>query len=121
MTEAEMYPEGKTTIAPEVLLTIVRLTTTNVDGVSRIYRNPSGSTQHWFRRGHVEDGIAIEIIDDVVYAEVHVVLKHDINVREVCRCIQIDVTRAITEMVGMQVGSVNIHVEDIDYPPENEA
>lgn len=121
MTDAETYSEGKTTIAPEVLLTIVRLTTTNVDGVSRICHNPSGSTQRWFRRGHVEDGIAIEIIDDVVYAEVYVILKHDINVREVCRCIQIDVTRAITEMVGMQVGSVNIHVEDIDYPPENEA
>ena len=121
MTDSDLYSEGKTTIAPGVLLTIARLTTTNVTGVSRICHAPSVGTQRWFKRGHFDEGIAIEIIDDVVYADVYVVLKHDVNVREVCRCIQIDVTRAITEMVGMQVGSVNIHVEDIDYPQEEEA
>ena len=121
MTEPAPYSEGITTIAPEVLLTIARLTTLNVEGVSRICHLPSAAMQRLFKRGHVDEGVAIEIIDDVVYADLYVILKHEFNVREVSHCIQVDVTRAITEMVGMQVGSVNIHVEDIDYPPENEA
>jgi uncharacterized alkaline shock family protein YloU len=121
MTEPAPYIEGKTTIAPEVLLTIARLTTSNVEGVSRICHLPSESMRRLFKRGHVDEGVAIEIIDGVVYADLYVVLEHGYNVREVSYCIQVDVTRAITEMVGMQVGSVNIHVEDIDYPPENEA
>jgi uncharacterized alkaline shock family protein YloU len=29
--------------------------------------------------------------------------------------IQEKVSRAITEMVGMEVGKINIHIEDIDY------
>jgi uncharacterized alkaline shock family protein YloU len=48
------------------------------------------------------------------------VLKNDTNIREVSRNIQHDVTRAISEMVGMDVGYVNIHIEDIDYPSDNE-
>jgi len=44
-----------------------------------------------------------------------VIIQHDMNVREVSRSIQTQVTRAISEMVGMEVGRVNIHIEDIDY------
>jgi uncharacterized alkaline shock family protein YloU len=45
-----------------------------------------------------------------------VILESDVNIREVGRNIQIAVARAITEMIGMQVGDVNVHVEDIYYP-----
>jgi len=36
-------------------------------------------------------------------------------VREVSHAIQARISRAISEMVGMEVGKVNIHVEDINY------
>jgi uncharacterized alkaline shock family protein YloU len=113
--------EGKTTIAPDVLLTIARLTTLSVFGVSRVWQLPTGSVKKLLNKGHVGEGIAIQIIDDVVYADIYVVLKNEVNVREVSYQIQVQVTRAIEEMVGMNVGSINIHVEDIDFPVENEA
>jgi uncharacterized alkaline shock family protein YloU len=47
-----------------------------------------------------------------------VVVKNNINMREVSRHTQHNVARAITEMVGLQVGRVNIHIEDIDFPAE---
>jgi uncharacterized alkaline shock family protein YloU len=40
--------------------------------------------------------------------------------REVSRNVQSQVARAISDMVGMQVGRVNIHIEDVDYPQEVE-
>jgi len=120
MNDTEI-PKGKTTIAPEVLLTIARLTTLNVPGVSRVWQLPTDSVKKVLKKGHVGEGVAIEVIDDVVYADIYVVLKNDMNVREVSYQIQAQVTRAISEMVGMNVGSVNIHVEDIDYPVESEA
>lgn len=63
-----------------------------------------------------EDGLHIEVVDDIVYADIYVVLEADVNIREVGRNIQIAVARAITDMIGMQVGMINVHVEDIDYP-----
>jgi uncharacterized alkaline shock family protein YloU len=50
-----------------------------------------------------------------------VILKNDVNMREVSRNIQHDVARAISTMVGMQVGRINIHIEDMDYPENSEA
>lgn len=110
--------QGKTTIAPEVLLTIARLTTQNVHGVSRLTHVPNVGVNRLFKRAQIQEGVQIEIIEDLVYIDLYVILKNDVNVRDVSRNIQNDVARAVTEMVGMPVGRVNIHIEDIDYPPE---
>lgn len=106
-------PPGKTTIAPEVLVTIVRLTILSVPGVSRLATNPT-EVERWFSK-NISDGIKVIVENNVVYADVYVILKPDLNVRDVSRNIQSKVTRAISEMVGMEVGRVNVHVEDIDY------
>jgi uncharacterized alkaline shock family protein YloU len=109
-------PPGKTTIAPGVLLTIARLTTLEVNGVSRMA--PVAGGVAWMPKRSQADGIRIEIEDDRVYVDIYVMVKQDFNVREVSRNIQNEVTRAISKMVGMQVGRVNIHIEDIDYLTE---
>lgn len=115
-----LHPAGKTTIAPEVLLNIARLTTLVVPGVSRM-SDVSGGVNRLFQRG-VGEGVRIDIKeDDTVNADLYVILKNDINIRDVSRTIQQKVARSISEMVGMQVGRVNVHVEDIDYPTESEA
>jgi len=115
------HDEGKTTIAPEVLLTIARLTTSGIPGVSRLSPVPSAKMQRLIKRGHAVEGVTIEIQDNLVYTDLFVVLKHDVNARDVSRNIQHEVARAISEMVGMQVGRVNVHIENIDYPQEAEA
>jgi uncharacterized alkaline shock family protein YloU len=104
---------GKTTVSPEVLTTIVRLAALSVPGVSR-FATVSGGVNRLFRRG-VSEGIRIETHENAVYADLHLILKEDLNIREVSRNIQQNVARAIQEMVGMDVGHVNIHIEDIDY------
>ena len=105
---------GKTTIAPEVLLTIARLTALDVTGVSRMSMVPSG-VNRLFNRKYGE-GVRIDITNDIVSADLYIILKNDINIRDVSRKVQFQVARAISDMVGMQVGRVNIHIEDIDYP-----
>lgn len=111
---------GRTTIAPEVLLTIARLTTLSVDGVSRMSPVPGGVNRIFNR--NMGEGVRLQIKeDDTVYADLHIILKNDVNIRDVSRSVQHKVARAISDMVGMQVGRVNVHVEDIDYPVETEA
>lgn len=112
----DLRPPGKTTIAPSVLLTIVRLTTLDVSGVHSMAPVPGGVS--WIPKRSQADGIRIEIEDDRVYAELYVILEQGVNVREVSRNIQSGVARAISEMVGMEVGRVNIHIENIAYPIE---
>jgi len=111
--------QGTTTIAPDVLLTIAQLTTLNVAGVSRL-SHVQRPVNRLLKRTQRREGVLIEVVDEVVYVDIYVVLISDVNVRDVSHNIQHEVTRAISEMVGMPVGRVNIHIEDIDYPSEEE-
>lgn len=112
MADEERAP-GKTTLAPEVLLTIASKSTMSVEGVSHLAPVPGGFDR-LFRRGNA-DGVQITVEDGIVYLDLYVVLKKDVNVREVSRTVQQQVARAIAEITGMEVGHVNIHIEDIDY------
>jgi len=111
-----LHSTGKTTVAPDVLLAIARLSTLQVSGVSRMGSVPA-DINRLVQRGY-GDGVSIDIKDDVVTLNLYLVLKQDINIREVSRQVQHNVARAISEMIGMQVGRVNIHIEDIDYALE---
>lgn len=120
MTDNTVTP-GKTTISIDVILTITRLTTLDVPGVSRMSQVPSRRFRTMLLHRQEEDGLHVEVVDDVVYTEIYVILDSDVNIREVGRNIQTAVARAITEMIGMQVGVINVHVEDIAYPVATEA
>ncbi len=104
---------GNTTISPEVLHKIARLTTLSVDGVSRM-----ASIRNNFDRILAKEeyeGVKIRIRDSLVFFEIFVVLINGMNVRDISREIQSRVSRAISEIVGMDVGGVNIHIMDIDF------
>jgi uncharacterized alkaline shock family protein YloU len=112
-TMTEYTSQGKTTVAPDVLVTIARLSALSVTGVSRM-ANVSGGVNKLFKRG-IHDGVRLEVEDNVIYANLYLVLKPDVNIREVSRDVQNQVARALQEMVGMDIGEIEIHIEDIDY------
>jgi uncharacterized alkaline shock family protein YloU len=103
---------GKTTIAPQVLETIARLTTLAVPGVARVTSPPG------MRRLLRQDGVEIEVIGNSVRVKLYVVTESHTNMLGAGRQIQAEVTRAIQDMVGMEVQSVDVHIEDVAYPSE---
>ncbi len=106
-------PPGRTTVSPEVLTTIARMAAIGVPGVKKMAPVPGG-VDRLFRRG-LNEGIQLIIRDNTVSADLYLILKQDVNIREVGRNVQQQVTRAIQEMVGMDVGRIDIHIENIEY------
>ena len=112
----DQFQQGKTTVSPDVLVTIARLSALSVPGVSRMAQVPGG-VNRLFKRG-IGDGVRIEVEDNVVVANLYLILKQNVNIREVSRNVQHQVARALQEMVGMDIGSIEIHIEDIDEDEE---
>ncbi len=106
-------PPGKTTIAPEVLITIARMSALSVPGVSAMAAIPGG-VDRFFRRG-INEGIRLTIHEGVVAGDLYIVVKDNVNIREVGRNVQQQVVRAIQEMVGMDVVQMDVHIENIEY------
>jgi len=91
---------GRTTIAPEVLVTIARLTALEVPGVSRMAVIPR-TANRLLARGSNE-GVRLEIQDDEVFADIYLVLNNGVNILEVSRQVQAEIARSISEMVYRQ-------------------
>jgi uncharacterized alkaline shock family protein YloU len=117
--DQDTRPPGKTTVAPDVLVEIARMAALKVSGVHSM-APVTGGVNRLFGRG-ISDGVRIKIEEDIVFVDMFIILDNGINIRDVSRTIQQKVTRAITEMVGMDVGEVNIHIENIAYEETEEA
>ncbi|MDH4137133.1 MAG: Asp23/Gls24 family envelope stress response protein [Anaerolineae bacterium] len=107
---------GKVTIAPEVLITIARLTTLSTPGVVRMSTDWMGNVNRLLGRTSSGGGVRIEVEDEAVTVDLHVIAEPGANMYNLGQVIQAEVTRAINDMVGVTVRAVNIHIEDVEEP-----
>ena len=112
MTKTVETP-GKTTLTPEVIYTITKMSVLAVEGVHSFAKVPP-TIESLFKSPGFE-GINLAMEDGLVYLDVFLNLKAEQNVREVSRNIQLAVSRSVTEMTGMEVGQVNLHIENVLY------
>lgn len=107
--------QGKITIAPQVLITIVRQTTLEQRGVHRLAAVPP-KVRGLLSGGVSEEGIFIAVTDNGVQAEVHIVADSQANMLKLGSTLQTEITRAIEEMVGMAVSAIDVYIDDVAMP-----
>jgi len=102
---------GMVTVEPEVLETIARFTTLNVPGIVRIAEKDVDRLL-----GLPGKSVIVQVNADKVTVDLHVIAGPDMSLLRLGRAVQHEVTRAIQNMIGMPVGAVNVHIEDVVYP-----
>ncbi|MBI4731836.1 MAG: Asp23/Gls24 family envelope stress response protein [Chloroflexi bacterium] len=112
---SEYHSAGKTTLTPDVFLTIARMAALEVEGVHSM-APVKGGLNSLLGRGN--DGVRMIIEDSNVFVDLFLILESEVNIREVSRKVQLTVARAITEMTGLDAGHVNVHIEDIYHKAE---
>jgi uncharacterized alkaline shock family protein YloU len=105
---------GRIEVAPEVLTTIVRHVTLEVEGVSALAAVPA-DVGRLFRRAVRQDGILLNYDDGRLQFDIYVFMDPHVNVLEASQQVQAAVVEAIDKMVGLPVAAVNVHVEDVVY------
>ena len=106
--------EGKITVAPEVLLDIIRQAALYTDGVlSMATVHPR--VDRLFRRLVTSEGIELEIKDSSVTIDLYLIVQAT-DMLALSHRVQNEVIRAMDKMVGIKVDAVNIHIEDVAYP-----
>lgn len=109
---------GTVSIAPGVLITIARLTTLAVPGVTRMSQTPAPRPNRLLRREAVEDGVRILFEEGPISIDLYVIVERHVNMQLLAQQVQTEVTRAIQEMVGMDVHQVNVHIQDVEQDVE---
>ena len=110
----ELVAADRISIASNVLLTVIRLGAERVQGVVRMGTTPGG-VNRWLRRAPAERGVQIVIEDQTVTIDVYIVVDAEAKLNIVSQNVQKQVARDIEENIGMHVGAVNIHIEDVVF------
>jgi uncharacterized alkaline shock family protein YloU len=103
---------GQVTIAPNVLVKIIQKTASSVPGVAQLCDNLPG-VKRLLGLHTVGRGVEVNVIDDQVTADVYLVATRNVDLLQMGRQLQREVTRAIQDIVGMDVHEVNVHIEDV--------
>ena len=103
---------GKVTIAPNVLVTIVQKTAGATRGVDRLSDNVPG-VKRFLGLETADRGVQVGVADNKVSVDVYLVARRGVDLLQMGRDLQLEVTRAIEDIVGMSVREVNVHVEDV--------
>ena len=103
---------GNVTVAPQVLVELVRLTTLATPGVARLAPTFSGNVRRLFG-GKAGEGIELEIQDHTVSIELYIVAEPDTQMLTLGQTLQREISCTIQDVVGMPVKEINVHIEDI--------
>jgi uncharacterized alkaline shock family protein YloU len=103
-------------VAPEVVALIVRRAAESVPGVARLAE--SGHHMRLWRRGwaYAKNGIRLAVEDGRARIPMHVVIERDHSLQVVGGAVRDTVVEAIETLVGMPVATVDIYIQDVDWP-----
>jgi uncharacterized alkaline shock family protein YloU len=104
---------GAIRIAPEVLATIVNLTAMSVPGIVAMAEAPRGGLLDRMQPDATR-GVHVSVRDNMVQADLYVVVAHGANMVAVGNRVQNAVAQAIHEMLGMGVRNINVYIQGIE-------
>ena len=119
MSEPEQVPSelvieqepklGKVLIAPIVLGQIVERSTRGVPGGAGM------ATRHprFERLRSGNGGVHVRVTANTVSADIAIIATANVNILELGQRVQGEVTEALRQMVGMEVGEINVYVDDV--------
>jgi uncharacterized alkaline shock family protein YloU len=103
---------GKVTIAPNVLVTIVQKAASSIPGVAELHDGPP-AVKRLLGLHTVGEGVEVSVLNDQVIVDVYLIAHRGVDLLQMGWQLQHEVTRAIEDIVGMEVQEVNVHVEDV--------
>lgn len=124
-TDALVTGQGRTRIADAVVSKIAGLATREVQGVhglgggaARAFgaireRIPGAST-------NASQGIAVEVGEKQAAVDVTMVVEHGVAIADLARAVRRNVITTVETMTGLEVVEVNIAVEDVHLPSDED-
>ncbi|MBI4791097.1 MAG: Asp23/Gls24 family envelope stress response protein [Chloroflexi bacterium] len=103
---------GSVSVAPEVLLDVVRLTALATQGVARLSNHHPSSFSRLFT-GKAAEGIRLQIEDSAVSIDLFIVAEPEAQMLQLGQTLQREISRAIHDLVGMPVKEINVRIEDV--------
>jgi uncharacterized alkaline shock family protein YloU len=118
--ETEEIDEGSIKIADEVVGIITGLAATEIDGVAGMSGGIAGGIADMLGRKSLSKGVKVEVAEGAATVDVYVIIDYGNSIPDVAWKIQDNVKQAIEGMTGLDVKAVNVHVQGVNFPDDEE-
>lgn len=115
--------EGKTTIDDGVVAKIAGIAAREVEGVHALGGGTAraiGAIRDALNTTDLTQGIRVEVGERQVAVDVTIVAGYPVPLQELAERVRDNVRRAMEELVGMEVAEINVTVNDVRVPSEEE-
>ncbi|MGI5877689.1 MAG: Asp23/Gls24 family envelope stress response protein [Christensenellales bacterium] len=109
---------GTVTFANEVLAVIAGLAASEVEGVAGM--SGGGGIAEMFSKKNLGKGVKIALSERIANIDVALIATYGYKIHEVCATVQQNVKKAVENMTGLDVASVNVHVQGIVFDRKEE-
>ena len=109
---------GSIRIADEVVSIIAGLAATEVEGIAGMSGGIAGGIAEMLGRKNFAKGVKVEVGEKEAAVDLYIIVKYGVRIPDVALAAQENVKQAIETMTGLSVVEVNIHVQGVGFPDE---
>ena len=111
---------GAIKIADEVVSIIAGLAATEIEGIAGMSGGLVGGIAEMLGRKNFSKGVNVEVGEREAAIDLYVIVKYGVRIPDVALAAQENIKRAIETMTGLSVVEVNVHVQGVNFPEEEE-
>ena len=116
-------PSGKTVIDDTVVEKVAGIAAREVNGVHSLGSGAAraiGAIRDAIGQRDLGQGVKVEVGEKQVAADVVIVAEYPVPLQQVADGVRSSVSRALTQIVGMEVAEVNVTVQDVHIPGDDD-
>lgn len=114
---------GKTVIDDAVVAKIAGIAAREVPGVHALGGGAAraiGTLRNALNQADYGQGVHVEVGERQVAADLIIVAEYPASLQDIANNVRQSVYKAITDLVGMEVTEVNVRVDDVHIPSEDD-
>ncbi|GGL06508.1 putative alkaline shock family protein YloU [Curtobacterium luteum] len=122
-TAAAGNPSGKTTIDDTVVAKVAGIAAREVNGVHSLGKGAAraiGAIRDAIGQRDFGQGVKVEVGEKQVAADIVIVAEYPVALQQVADGVRTGVARALEQIVGMEVAEVNVTVQDVYIPGDDD-
>lgn len=113
-TKVRYQQKGDLIISDNAISTIVRLASTEIEGVTQIKHNIAEDVAGFFKKNSYYKGVKVDSNETGLALDVNIKVKYGYNVSTVALEVQENIKTALETMLDIKVSEINIHVIGIE-------
>ena len=123
MNTGDRGATGKTVIDDAVVSKVAGIAAREVNGVHSLGGGAAraiGALRDAIGKRDLSQGVKVEVGEKQVAADITIVAEYPVPLQQVAEGVRASVSRAIEQIVGMEVAEVNVTIQDVFIPGDDD-